>query len=102
MVSARCPRGRPAPSPDPWAGEEGGWPEGSSSGVPDLGPHPHARLQLLRRDPYPQAGTAGRRDVCGAPGRTTQGGVPTEGVAWDPICTLERVATLVSVPRAGW
>lgn len=35
-------------------------------------------------------------------GGNDSGGVPTEGVAWDPICTLERVATLVSVPRAGW
>lgn len=37
-----------------------------------------------------------------AGGGDDSGGVPTEGVAWDPICTLERVATLVSVPRAGW
>lgn len=91
----------------PGAGREGraarrgrgsGW--AAPPGRGSAGPRLHARSLAAGPRPPRPAPRGGEGADRGGPGRgTAPGGVLTEGVAWDPIFTLERVATLASAPQ---
>lgn len=50
---------------------------------------------------WPRRAGRGLAAAAGRAGERLWGRILTEGVAWDPICTLEKVATLASVPQLG-
>lgn len=97
MVSAPRLRGRPLPSSDPTPGLAR-----RAYGRVDAAPGCRIgdRIHTLACSSHagtPTPGRLGREESRLRRTRgTAPGGFPTEGVAWDPICTLEKVATLAS------